>query len=695
MSNENISIEQMKALREKASAAYYKGETLEMTDEEFDVLTAKLSEAGVEEEVGHGYVPEDPASTIKHQYPLLSLAKVRTMDEIERWASKFPLFPNYVIQPKYDGLALDITFSEDGELISAATRGDGKVGENVTHTVKAMMASGRMPDKINSDGFTGNTHVLGEIYMTYEDLIRLNEAQDDREYSNPRNAAAGLLRRKSVDLSRFLSFVAYDSNHYTEDEVDFLEGNGFVTPKDHFYKVAKSLNEVKEAITFLGNEKKDSFNDFLAKHLASTATVIIKYNSKETEVEPLDFFTPVKPSTVEKFNFDIDGVVIKLRGSRAQREEIGNSTSAPRWAVAFKYANVYSQTRIRKVEWNPTRTGRLVPVAIFDEVVLAGNAKTTRATLHNYAQFKLHDLHEGDLINITRSNEVIPYVVGKAQPSVEGAVAFTAPTFYPSEEFPVTLNATGLDLLLHPEAPANPVASIEYSLKALDVKGVGESLIRELYDAALISDFLDILNITAADIVTLRGITLKPGETSKSAENAIAAIQTAFDRPLWRWIAAMGMRLIASNKSPILEARYSTLDELAKATASELNALEGFGGEKSASVLNASARIQEWADRLRDEHNFVPAPEAKAEIVESKGAVDYNGKKVVVTGTFPTMKRGDVEAWVKARGGKISGSVSSSTDILIAGEKAGTKLAKAESLGTVQIISAEDFEKDA
>lgn len=677
MSNENtVSLDQMKALRAKASEAYYKGETPEMTDEEFDILTLKLSEAGVEEEVGHGYIPE-AATTIKHQYPLLSLGKVRGMDEIERWANKFPLFPNYVIQPKYDGLALDITFSEEGELLSAATRGNGTVGENVTHTVRSMMASGRMPDRINSEGFTGNTHVLGEVYMTYEDLIALNAFQSDRVYSNPRNAAAGLLRRKSVDLSRFLSFVAYDSNHYIEDEVEFLEGNGFSTPKDHFYKVAKSLNEIKESIDLIESDKKNSFNDFFASLPAGKAidTLIAGENS-------------------EKFNFDIDGVVIKLRGTRTQREAIGNSTSAPRWAVAYKYANVYMTTRIRKVEWNPTRTGRLVPVAIFDEVVLAGNAKTTRATLHNYAQFKMHDLHEGDLINITRSNEVIPYVVGKAEASPEGAVAFEAPKFFPTEFFPVRFNDTKLDLLLHPDAPANPVASIEYSLKALDVKGIGESLIAELYEARLISSFLDILNITVEDIVTMRGLTLKDGKTSKSAENAVAAIQTAFERPLWRWIAAMGMRMIASNKSPILEARYSSLDELAKATSSELNALEGFGGEKSASVLNASEQIHLWAYRLREEHGFVPKPEEKAEVVAATGSVDYMDKKVVVTGTFPTMSREDVKAWVVAHGGKISSAVSSSTDILIAGVKAGTKLTKAESLGTVKIISAEDFEKE-
>lgn len=652
--NLNVSdIESLKQQRDEASKAYYAGSDPIMTDADFDTLTALLENAGVEEEVGHGYVPEDPATTIKHQYPLLSLQKVREIAEIEKWAKKHPLFPNYVIQPKYDGLALDITFDETGELVCAATRGNGKVGENVTHTVKAMMASGRMPDRITSDGFTGNTHILGEVYMTKEDLIKLNNEQDDRVYSNPRNAAAGLLRRKSVDLSRFLSFVAYDSNHYETDEVDFLEGNGFQTPKDHFYKVARSLKEIGESI---------------------------------------DTIETLKEST---FDFDIDGVVVKLKGTRIQREEIGNSSSAPRWAVAYKYANVNSTTIIRDVQWNSTRTGRLVPVAIFDEVVLAGNAKTTRATLHNYAQFTSHDLSVGDTIEITRSNEVIPFVVGKVGVSAEGAVKFEAPKFFPSEEFPVRFSATGLDLLAHEDAPVNTAAAIEYSLKALDVKGVGPALIEDLMLAGKIDSFLDLLNVTVEDIIEARGIEVKPGKGSTSSENAVKAIKTAFERPLWRWIAAIGMRFIANNKSPILESRYDSLDALAKATTAELQGLEGFGGEKTASVVASSALIQEWADRLRNDHGFEPKPEEAVEVVQSKGNVDYNGKKVVVTGTFPTMARKDVEAWVKAHGGTISSGVSSSTDILVAGDKAGSKLDKAVTLGTVQIVNAEDFEKDA
>lgn len=647
----NVEVEALKNLRSSASEAYYLGDPI-ISDAEFDALTKRLEAAGVEEEVGHGYVPADPTTTIRHQYPLLSLTKVREVEEIAKWTNKYTLFPNYVIQPKYDGLALDITFTEDGELISAATRGDGRVGENVTHTVRSMMKSGRLPDKISSEGFSGNTHVLGEVFITHGDLEALNASQTDREYSNPRNAAAGLLRRKSVDLSRFLSFVAYDSNHYDADEVDFLEGNGFTTPKDHFYAVARSVNDITAAIEKI-SELRDS-----------------------------------------TFDFDIDGVVIKLKGSRLQREEIGNSSSAPRWAVAYKYPNVYSQTDIQDVKWNVTRTGRLVPVAIFDEVLLAGNAKTTRATLHNYAQFVVHSLAKGDTIEITRAGEVIPYVVGKVGESLEGAVKFDYPKFFPTEEFPTRFNGTGLDLLVHKDAPVNTAASIEYSLKALDVKGIGPSLIEELLLAGKIENFLDLLNITESDILSARGIVLKNGATSKSATNAVNAAKTAFQQPLWRWIAAIGMRFIANNKSPILEARYDSLDALAQATTAEIAKLEGFGGEKTASVIASSATIQEWADRLRTEHNFVPKPEEKVEVVASKGDVDYSGKKVVVTGTFPTMKRGDVESWVKAHGGKISSSVSSSTDILVAGEKAGTKLAKAESLGTVQIISAQQFEDD-
>lgn len=627
-------LEELIAQRNEASVAYYEGNPI-MSDDDFDVLDARLTQLGVDSEVGHGYVPTK--NTIRHQYPLLSLTKVRTVADVDKWASKYSQTAGYVIQPKYDGLALDITYSPEGDFLRAATRGDGVVGEDVSHTVQSMINAGKIPATVRA--FSDNTHVLGEVYMTTDDLTVLNASQTDRVYANPRNAAAGLLRRKSVDLSAYLSFVAYDTNNYETDEIAVLAEQGFVTPKEHFFTVAKSVAEIDAAIGELGTLK-------------------------------------------TQFNFDTDGVVIKLAATRAKRENIGNSSSAPRWAVAYKFANVIKTTVIREVIWNVTRTGRLVPVAIFDETLLAG-AKVTQATLHNHAQFVAHDLHVGDTIEVTRSNEVIPFVVGKVGVSASDAVKFEAPKEHGGH--PVRLNATGKDLLIAAEAVADVNASIVYSLKALNADGISTSMVGKLLAAGKISSFLDLLNVTREDILEL------DGTGSKSADNFANTIAGLYTQPLWRWIAAMGLRFIANNKSPILEARYSTLDELAQATESELLNLEGFGGEKSKSILESSATIQHWADRLRNEHNFVPVPAKVEAVVESKGDMDFNGKKVVVTGSFTGMKRPEIEAWLKAHGAKVSSSVSSTTDLLVAGEKAGSKLAKAEELG-IQVMTGPEFE---
>ena len=648
--------EDLLKVRDEAAQAYYEGLPI-MSDDEFDIIDAKLAQLGAEGKVGHGYVPTK--NTITHQYPLLSLTKVRAIEEIDKWAAKFEAKDGYVIQPKYDGLALDITYSPEGTFLRGATRGDGVVGEDVSHTVEAMIAKGKIPATVAP--FSGNTHVLGEVYMTRTDLDRLNGKQEIEEtaeevlegqkvttvkrrvYSNPRNAAAGLLRRKSVDLSEYLSFVAYDTNNYEADEVETLHGEGFTTPKDHYFKIAKNVTEIDEAIAELGALK-------------------------------------------EEFDFDTDGVVIKLAASRTSREKIGNSNTAPRWARAYKFPNVIKTTTIRNIIWNVTRTGRMVPVAVFDETPLSG-AKVTQATLHNFAQFTAHDLHEGDTIEVTRSNEVIPFVVGKVGVSAADAVKFEAPASY--DGYPVRLNATGKDLLIDENATADINASIVYSLKALEVDGVSTSLVQALLDNGTIANFLDLLNVTREDILALPG----KEKHEKSADNFVNAMKIVYTQPLWRWIAAMGLRFIANNKSPILESRYNSLDELAKANENDLLNLEGFGAEKSKSILNSSVKIQEWADRLRAEHSFSPAPAAKAEIVASKGDTDFNGMKVVVTGTFTGMKRPEIEAWLKAHGAKVSSSVSSTTNLLIAGEKAGSKLAKAEELG-IKVMSGAEFEAE-
>lgn len=648
-------------LRNRAAKAYYEGDIDPlMNDIEFDGLLRELEALGVEEVPGHGYVPDDAAGSlpkIVHQYKLQSLKKVHQISEIVAWKKPHPANAQ-LIQLKYDGNALDVVFDEAGKFLYAATRGDHTKGEDVSATVREMMDCGRMPDHIDANGHKGNTHIRGEVYISHPDFKALNELRESREerlYLNPRNGAAGLLRRSDKSLVKFLSFVAYDTNNYGDDEIEFLDGNGFVTPKDHYYKTVTTTAEIKAAIDEIGIKR----------------------------------FT--------EFPFDTDGVVIKLKATHEDRENIGATSSHPRWAVAYKYPEVPQPTVIRDVIWNHNRTGKLTPVAIFDEVVLSGDAKTTRATLANYDKFTFFGFRPGDPILVIRANGVIPFIVG-LNPTLTRSEEpkFNAPTFMPSEEFPTHLSPTGKDLMAHVDAPPPLAAVIENSFKVLELKGAGISFIEEMIEAGRVEHFLDMLTITHDEIVELRGVELADGETSTSAANTVAAIQTAFTKPLWRWIAAIGMKFVATSKSPILETRYSTLDELAKATIPELSKLDKFSGDVHANTVVASSSvIQYWADRLRAEHGFEPKPEAVAEVKASTGTIDYNGKVIVVTGTFPTMKRKEVEQWVKDRGGKIGSGVSRSTDILIYGEKAGSNLGKAEALGTVTMVTGEEFEKEA
>lgn len=653
-------VDELVELRNSAAKAYYEGLDPVMTDPEFDALIAELKELGVDEVPGHGWVPdegEDKPKKIKHEFKMQSLKKVHAINDIQRWVSSLAKGAKFIIQPKYDGLALDIVFNANGDFVQAATRGNHTYGEDVTAAVKAMMSHGRLPDHINANGFTGNTHVRGEVYIAHSDFKALNEQQEKiqgRIYVNPRNTAPGLLRRSDSQLTKYLSFVAYDTNNYEDDEVEFLDGNGFVTPKAHHYTTAETLEEVKKAVDEIGIQR------------------------------------------FSEFEFDTDGAVIKLKANHAARESIGSTSTAPRWAVAYKYPETPTETTIRSVEWNHNRTGKLTPVAIFDNAVLSGNANTTRATLANYEKFKVFGFRPGDPILVVRANGVIPFVVGldPKRPRSEEA-PFEAPSFMPTADFPTRLSPTGKDLLAHPDAPAPLSSIIENSVKVLELKGVGSAFIEEMIEAGRVSHFIDMLSINHDEIVELRGIQLKDGERSKSADVAVEAIQTAFQKPLWRWIAAIGMKFIATSKSPILESRYSSLDELAKAQMSELVLLDKFSGDVHAqTIIDSSADIQSWADRLRDEFDFEPKPEKAVEVKAATGSIDFMGKTVVVTGTFPTMARKDVEAKVKEFGGKIGSSVSKSTDILIYGEKAGSKLAKAESLGTVEMVTAEKFEEE-
>lgn len=633
-------------LRNRAATAYYTlGAEPIISDAEFDALLEELDSRGVEQVIGHGYVPT--GDKVVHAYPMQSLKKAKTLDEITKWLEAMP-HERTTIQFKYDGLGLSLIY-RNGVLVQAATRGDHTKGDDITMGALTLANLNIIPGKIPALRNESIAHVRGEVIITHTDFAALNAdtvANGREAYSSERNAASGLLRKSDAATMKYLTFIAYETDTDVENDVETLASWGFSNPGDHFYRHLDGADEMLDTLFELDAARKNA-------------------------------------------DFETDGAVIKYDGSTLERDEIGRGTRAPKWALAYKYEDTPVSTIIRDVVWSQRRTRKLTPVAHFDAVTLTGNAVTTKASLANYAKFERLGLRPGDHILVIRANGVIPFVVGIDptfdRPDVD---RFHAPTEFPEHSGLVTsLSSTDKDLLAHPDAPVPVVAQIENALKVLDIKGIGPSLIETLVDQSNVEGFLDMLNLTAEDISVAMGYE----KVMKSAVNAHTALQKSFNAPLWRWIAAIGMKLVATSKSPILEQRFPSLEALSQASLSDLMSLERFGDTNAQTVYDSSEIIADWARRLKEEHNFTPAPEAQEPLGDIEDSV-FSGKKIIITGTFPTLSRNEVQDLVKKMGGKISSSVSSSTDLVIYGESAGSKLDKANSLN-VATMTAEEFEK--
>lgn len=645
----SMTTEELESLRNEASQAYYGGEKMLMSDTDFDFLIRELENRGIEQIPAHGYVPESSGTKVAHEYKMQSLSKVHSKEEIEKWVKKMPENSIFSVQPKYDGFALDIAYDHNGKFFQALTRGDHVYGENLTASVQSMINNGQIPSTIDPKGHGGNTHIRGEAYITFENFAKLKDEHDGAYQSN-RNSAPGLVRRNDPQRLKLLSFVAYSTNNYENNEVQSLKNFGFDTPDNHFYKTATNTQGIFDLIQELGIKR------------------------------------------FEEFNFNTDGAVVKLQESFEKLEEIGITRSYPKWALAYKYPDAEKQTVIRDIVWSHTRTGKLTPVAVFDPVSLTDDDVTTKASLANYRRFEQLSFREGDHILVVRANGVIPYIVG-LDPSFERPETplFEAPRFFPTSEYPTSVNSSGAELVAHPNAPLPMSRIVEHSISALDIKGVGIAFIEEALSNG-VEDFFGFLKLTVDDVDRMRG---KAGKNTKSAQNIVRALQSAFEKPLWRWISAIGLSGIGNSRSPILEEAYGSFSKIAEAPFRELVKLEKFNGSVYAQIVAENRSLfREWGERLEKEFNFVPKPEEKVKISVFEGSVNYQGKTVVVTGTFPTMSRAGVQQWVKDHGGKIGSSVSSKTDILLYGEKAGSKLEKAQAIGTVQLVTGEEFESE-
>ncbi|MBE6563779.1 MAG: NAD-dependent DNA ligase LigA [Ruminococcaceae bacterium] len=629
---------------------YYVCDAPELSDAEYDRLFRELEEL----EALHpeyddpnsptkrvGGKPSEKFAKVRHEVALGSLRDVFSLDELQTFLDGIGGSPLYSVEYKIDGLSVALEY-ENGKLIRGATRGDGTEGEDVTANLRTV---GAIPLSIP---YTGRLIVRGEVFMPRKSFVTVNEEREEKGeplFANPRNAAAGSLRQldPKITASRKLDIFAFniqlcDRTFETHSQsLAFLKENGFkVIPHRVVYQ-----SDVPSAVETIGEER------------ASLA-------------------------------YDIDGAVIKL-DSLALREEWGELSGRPKWAVAFKYPPEEKETKLTDIVIQVGRTGVLTPNAVLEQVILSGT-RVSRATLHNHDFIREKDIRIGDTVVVRKAGEIIPEVVSvvlsKRPPE---AVPYEMPSICPDCGEPVVREEDEAAYrCTNPDCPALLQRNIEHfvSKDAMNIDGLGGALVHTLIEAGLLSD--------VSELYTLKAEQLEPLEKlgKKSAENLIRAIETSKQNGLSRLLYALGIRHIGEKAAKQLAKAYPDIEAFFTLTAEELTALDDVGGVTAQSVVNffSHSQTRTLIDRLK-----AYGVKTTEEVIQTEGGA-FEGKTFVLTGKLPTMTRDEASALIEARGGKVSSSVSKKTDYVLAGEDAGSKLTKAQQLG-LRIIDETEFKE--
>ena len=643
---------------------YYTFDSPEIPDANYDMLLNELKDL---EQLHPSLVTADSptqlvgASTINtfeevtHRLPMMSLDNAFDIDQLEAWADRVRkglqqenTEPQWVCELKFDGLAVSLIY-EEGRLVQAATRGNGKVGEDVTANVQTIKG---IPHSL-PDGAPTFLEVRGEVYMSLTTFKELNEKQriaEEKTYANPRNTAAGSLRQKDsrITATRNLSFWAY-----AVGDVEGAEQQDSHLDTLHLLK----------ALGFPVNEKAERFESF------SSVTEFI--NKIEQTRHDLDY--------------EIDGVVVKV-DALSMQQQLGATARAPRWAMAYKLPPEEQTTTLLNIEVSIGAGGQATPFARLDPVVVGGS-KVSTATLHNSDQVKAKDVRPGDIVIVRKAGDVIPEVVGPVLAErKENSEPWNFPTQCPICKATLTRpEGEAATFCPNHACPAQVRGRITHfvSRGAMDIEGFGEQTVDLFVSKKLISDVADIFTLDMETVATFEGF----GETS--INNLKTAIQISKTQPLGRLLFGLRIPHVGTTVADLVAQSFTDLDGLEQATIEDLETVEGLGP-----VIAVS--IHEW---LRQEHNQQLLSKLRqAEVnlraasspVSQENAELLNGMTVVVTGTLTTMKRNEARAAILQRGGKSPGTVSSTTSALVAGEGGGSKLLKAESL-SIPILDEEAF----
>lgn len=640
---------------ERHNRLYYVEDAPEISDYEYDMLMQRLK--ALEAEHPDLVTPDSPTQKVggealsrfepvQHQVPLESLTDVFSYEELfafgERMDALLPEGRSYVVEPKIDGLSMSLEY-ENGVFVRGATRGDGITGENVTGNLRTVRS---LPLRI--DNAPERLIVRGEVYMSktvFEELNAQRELKGEPLLANPRNAAAGSMRQldPKVAAARRLDIICFNLQYSSEgrylshaDTLDAMRSMGFpVVP----YQKFNNIKDCVERIQWLGENR-------------------------------------------GKMPYDMDGAVIKL-DSLSQRAALGSTAKAPRWAVAFKYPPEKKESRVLDIVVQVGRTGVLTPKVIVEPVRLAGTT-VSAATLHNQDNIDRLDLRIGDTVLLQKAGEIIPEVLSvNKEKRPADAVPFTMPTVCPECGSPVVRDEDGAALrCTGPECPAQRLRNLAHfaSREAMDIEGLGISVCESLINSGLVKDASDLYYLEADPIARLD----RMGD--KSAANLLAAIENSKQAGLARLLCAFGIRQVGQKAAKVLAGRYRDLDELMAADAETLTTIPDIGAITAGFIIDwfQNPQSRDLIGKLRKAGvSFASREEKKDD--------RFAGLTFVLTGALSRFTRDEAAAIIESFGGKASSSVSKKTTYVLAGENAGSKLTKAQSLG-IRIISEEEFE---
>ena len=644
-------IDELSALIEYHNHLYYNKDEPEISDFEYDKLLRELE--NLESEYPALRRPDSPTnkvggsagekfSPVTHTVPMESLHDSFSHDELrdfDRRVRETVPDVTYVVEPKFDGLSVSCEY-RGGVFVRGSTRGDGTTGEDVTDNLMTIRS---LPKRIpNAPSYL---EVRGEVYMSFqsfEELVKRQEENEEKPAKNPRNAAAGSLRQKNAKITaeRKLDIFIFNIQqaegvalHSHRESLAYLKSLGFPVA---FYHVCSTMEDAIHEIEKIGENR-------------------------------------------GSYDYAIDGAVVKT-DSFAARELLGSTAKYPKWAEAYKYPPEEKPTKLLSIEINVGRTGVLTPVGIFEPVSLAGTT-VSRATLHNRDFIQERGICIGDTVIIRKAGEIIPEVLSVSE-HAENAQPFVFPAVCPSCGSPVSQDDEAAIRCTNTDCPAQLMRHLIHfvSRDAMDIDGLGPAVLEQLSAEGLVHSPADLYRLKAEDIASL------DRKAEKSANNLISSIEKSKHNELYRLVYALGIRNIGLKAAKLLCENFLTVDDIINAKAEDFARIDGFGSIMAESVENyfALESTRELIAQLKELGlEMKPSPQK-----QSGGKLE--GKTFVLTGTLPTMKRSEAAKLIEAHGGKTSSSVSKKTAYVVAGEEAGSKLTKAQTLG-IPVLSEEEL----